>query len=192
MADGSLATLYLTTKLKEGDKVLAFYDPHVSDNVFRWAASKVVLDLYRLKVYQELNYPGTGDPSQVCYDMVKNTLLADTKKEIKGIWTSWEGYGIPAARAAVDMGRKEIVVVTINALPTPSSRCGQYPCSMLLPIKTTMPITGPSTCSKISIRFLPKTIKDGDIWFSLPYSIQGNPAASGLLLQPVGLQRVGA
>ena len=36
----------------------------------------------------------TGDPWQWAYEQTKNALLADTNKEIKGIWSAWEGFGV--------------------------------------------------------------------------------------------------
>jgi len=188
MADGSLSALYLTTKLREGDKILAFFDPRVSDNVFRWAAAKVVLDMYKFKIYQELNYPGSGDPSQVCYDMVKNALLGDTKKEIKGIWTSWEGYGIPAARAAVDMGRKEIVVVTNDATSNTLKALREIPTLYASADQDYDAANWTLHLFKnLDTIFAGKPFKDGDIWFSNPYLYtKDNLPPLGYYYNPMG------
>lgn len=126
VAAGALNSEYLATKIGRGGKVLAFYTPDQLIHRQRLNGAKAAFETYGVILARELFY-SSGDPSQVCYESVKNALLADTKKEIKGIWTPWEGYGIPAARAAMDTGRKDIVVVTVDDSPNTYSEFQKLP-----------------------------------------------------------------
>ena len=119
MPFGSLSALYLATKIPEGSKILVYHDPKLATSQMRFEAAQVVFKNYNITVKQELHYPGAGDPSQVSYEMLKNALLADTKKELAGIWCHWEGYGISAARAAHDLGRDELIVTCTDDSPQP-------------------------------------------------------------------------
>ena len=47
-----------------GDKILVFFNPAVGNNVFRFNSAKVTFDTYKIKIAQELHYPGSGDPSR--------------------------------------------------------------------------------------------------------------------------------
>lgn len=123
---GGLIAEYLSNKLKPGDKVLAYYIPDMVLHRVRYSAAKGVFDGYGIVIAQILYYT-SGDPSQQCYESIKNALLADTKKEIKAIWTPWEGFGIPTARAAMDTGRKEIMVVTLDDSPNTYSEFRNWP-----------------------------------------------------------------
>ena len=44
--------------------------------------------IYKLNIVQNLQYQFSGDPVQWTYDQVTNILVADAKKEIKGIYVS--------------------------------------------------------------------------------------------------------
>jgi ABC-type sugar transport system substrate-binding protein len=173
MAFGSLSGLYLMSKLHEGDKILAFYDPRGSDPLFRFKAAKVVFDMYKIKIAQELHFPGSGDPSQVCYEMIKNALLADsTKKEIKGIWTHWEGYGIPAARAAIDMGRKDIIVVTNDCSHNTYKALRELPTLLAAAdAQYDMANWTSQLFKNLDIIFAGKPMKEQAVWFSTPVLI---------------------
>jgi ABC-type sugar transport system substrate-binding protein len=117
MPMGSLSALSLRSKVREGGEIIAYFNPRVENETKRWKAAKLTLETYGIKVHQELNYPGSGDAAQVGYDMIKNALLADTNKVIKGIWTASEVFGVPAARVALDMKRNDITVVTSDGNP---------------------------------------------------------------------------
>ena len=90
----ALSSQYLTTQIKTGEKVLIVQDPRVATQRYRANTAKVTFESYNIKIAQDLHWNGSGDPSQSAYEMVKAALLADAKKEIKGIWTGWEGYGL--------------------------------------------------------------------------------------------------
>jgi len=126
-AAGALNAEYLSTKLGPGAKVIVYYNPNLTLHRQRLGGAKGSFDAYKVKIARELFEPGSGDPSQTCYDAVKGALLADRKKEIKGIWTPWEGYGIAAARAAVDAGRKDVIVVTMDDSPNTYNEFRTWP-----------------------------------------------------------------
>jgi ABC-type sugar transport system substrate-binding protein len=126
VAAGALNGEYLSYKVGRGGKVIAFYTPDQLIHRQRLNGAKGAFETYGVVLAQELYY-SSGDPSQVCYESCKNALLADGKKEIRGIWTPWEGYGIPAARAAMDVGRKDIVVVTVDDSPNTYSEFRNLP-----------------------------------------------------------------
>lgn len=83
----------------------------------RMAAAKEVFEYSKIKVSQEFPWTGGSDPEQFAYDMTSNALLADSEKQIKGIFTCWEGLGRAAARAAMERGRKDVKVVTVDDSP---------------------------------------------------------------------------
>lgn len=118
---------YLAAKLQTGDKVLFLDMPMIEQGQVRVTGAKGIFQAYNIKVAQELQFQASGDPFQWSYEQTKNTLLGDTKKELKGIWTSWEGFGISAARAAHDLGRDDIVVVTCDDSPNTYSEIRKLP-----------------------------------------------------------------
>ncbi|HXX36244.1 MAG TPA: substrate-binding domain-containing protein [Thermodesulfobacteriota bacterium] len=188
MAMGALSSMYLVTKLHEGDKVLVFIDPQVGNCVFRFNTAKVTFDMYRIKIAQEMHYPGKGDPSQVCYEAVRNALLADTKKEIKGVWTHWEGYGIPAARAAMDMGRKDIVVVTSDGSPNTYKELRELP---TLHATSDTIWDAPNWTSHLFKNFdkifAGQPFVDNEVWFSVPNLVtKENLPPPGYYYSPCG------
>jgi hypothetical protein len=102
--------------LKSGAKILVSADTTVTCcNERRIIAERVFADR-KIKIVQQLTFT-SGDPYQIGYDQVKNALTGDVNKEIKGIWTDWEGRGQSAARAAMDMKRPDIIVVTSDDSP---------------------------------------------------------------------------
>jgi ABC-type sugar transport system substrate-binding protein len=172
MPFGALSSLFLATKLNEGDKILVYHDPRVATSLFRFNTAKVTFDAYNIKIQQELHYPGSGDPSQVSYEMLKNALLADTKKEIKGIWTHWEGYGVSAARAAHDMGRDEIIVSTCDDSPNTYSALRNLP--TLHATTGTIGMTPYWTgrlFKNLDKIFAGKPFEEQEVWFSVPYLV---------------------
>jgi len=187
MVNGSMSATYLASKLRTGDKILVYYDPS-EHHVAQLNAAKVVFDAFKIKIVQELMYKGTGDPSQVCYEMMKNAILADTQKEIKGVLTLWEGYGIPTARAALELGRKDIVVMTIDAsqgfyqemrnLPNLlGSSDGNYD----------TPNWSRKLFENFDIIFAGKPFEDQEIWFSVPVLItKDNLPPPGYYYNPSG------
>jgi len=116
-AQGAITGDYLVNHSEPGDSFLFVYSGNVPCNIERKIGAKAVLEANKMKITQELTWTGGSDPAQYAYDMVKSTLLADTQKKIKGIWTAWEGYGIAAARAAAERGRKDILVATVDDSP---------------------------------------------------------------------------
>jgi ABC-type sugar transport system substrate-binding protein len=85
--------------------------------VKRYNFAKAVFKDSKIEIVAALT-PSTGkDPEQDAFDKVTNTLLADSKKEIKGIWAQSDYMGIPAARAALALNRKDIIVVTADDTP---------------------------------------------------------------------------
>jgi ABC-type sugar transport system substrate-binding protein len=114
---GALSAEYLANKLDPGDKVVMLYVPYLQINTLNAGAAKAIFDLYKIKVAQEIYYPMSGDPIQFSYDNARNVLTADTKKEIKGFWDTSESFGISIARAAHDLKRDDLIVVTMDDSP---------------------------------------------------------------------------
>jgi ABC-type sugar transport system substrate-binding protein len=115
-AFGAMSSEYMASKLKSGDKVLISTDTTVTCCVYRRIIAERVFADQKIKVVQQLTFTA-GDPYQVGYDQVKNALTSDVNKEIKGIWCDWEGRGQSAARAAMDMKRPDIMVVSSDDSP---------------------------------------------------------------------------
>ena len=114
MDAASAATVaeFIASKLGPNDQVITVSIPMLDLHKVRLVVAHGVFQAYNRKVAQDLSYPLTGDPWQWAYDQTKNALLADTKKEIKGVWSAWEGFGVMAARAAHDLGRDDVIVAT--------------------------------------------------------------------------------
>ena len=111
---GALTAEFMASKLQPNDKVVTLHIPLLEINQIRQASAKGVFAAYNRTVARELFYPLTGDPTQWAYDQTKNVLLGDTKKEIKGIWCAYDGFGTNAARAAHDLGRDDVIVATVD------------------------------------------------------------------------------
>jgi len=185
----ALSSLALVSQLHPGDKVIAYHDPRVSTSLFRFNVAKVVFDSYNIKLAQEMHYTGTGgDPSQACYEAIKNALLADTKKEIKGIWTHWEGYGIPAARAAQEMRRKDVVVVTCDDAPNTYKEIRELP---NLYATSGANWDAPQWTQRLFLNldkiFAGQPFQDEEIWFSMPDLVtKANVPPPGYYYNPCG------
>jgi len=108
---GAMLAEYLANKLQAGDKIVTITIPQLEKHEIQLAGFKGVAEAYKLKIVQNLQFPFSGDPFQWSYDQVANTLLGDSNKEIKGIYASTFVFGIPAARAAHDRGRDDIIMV---------------------------------------------------------------------------------
>jgi ABC-type sugar transport system substrate-binding protein len=188
MGIGALSSLYLVSKLHEGDKILVYYYPIVSTELFRFNAAKVTFDMYKIKIAQELHSSGGGDPSQACYEAMRNAILADTKKEIKGVWTSWDGLGIPSARAAMDMGRKDIVVVTCNDTPNTYKELRELPTLHATSgaIWEIQEWTG-RLFRNLDKIFAGKPFQDEEVWFPMPNLVtKDNLPPPGYYYNPCG------
>lgn len=116
-AMGGMTAEFLSGKLKRGDKILAYYYSTITASVTRFRVAKAIFDAYGIEIAQQLSPTPGKDPAQDAYDSITNALLSDTKKEIKGIWALSDSHGVPAARAAGDAGRKDVVVVTADDSP---------------------------------------------------------------------------
>jgi len=188
MGFAALSSLYLVSKLHRGDKIIIYHDPMVQTSLFRANTAKVTFDSYRIKIGQEIHFPGSGDPYQVSYEMMKNAFLADTKKEIKGVWTHWEGYGVSAARAAMDMGRKEVIVVTCDD--------AQNTYKALREIPTLWATSGanwdaPEWTNRLFRNFdkifAGQPFEDQEVWFSIPNLVtKNNLPPPGYYFSPCG------
>lgn len=126
-AGAAISAEYLALKLKPGDKILTYNIKAIENMMRRGASAKAIFDWYKIIVAQDLYYPLTGDPMQHSYETVKNALLGDTKKEIKGLFTPWDGFAISAARAALDLGRKDFIVTADDDSPNSYSQMGKLP-----------------------------------------------------------------
>jgi len=116
-AMGGLTAEFLAGNIKRGSKILAYYNSGIPVAVKRYNFAKAVFKMNELEIVASLT-PSTGkDPEQDAFDKVTNTLLADSKKEIKGIWAQSDYMGIPAARAALALDREDIIVVTADDTP---------------------------------------------------------------------------
>ena len=116
-SQGALVADYLVNHTKADDGFVLIYSGTVPCNVERSIGAKAVLDANNRKIVQELTWTGGSDLLQWGYDMVNSTLLGDTEKKIKAIWTSYEGYSIAAARAVGDRGRTDIIVGGVDDSP---------------------------------------------------------------------------
>jgi ABC-type sugar transport system substrate-binding protein len=110
-AHGAMLAEYLGNRLQAGDKVITVTIPMIEKHAIQLGGFKGVADVYKLNIVQNLQFQFSGDPVQWAYDQVSNIMLADQKKEIKGIYISTEVLAIPAARAVHDRGRDDIIVV---------------------------------------------------------------------------------
>jgi len=113
---GSQIAQYLVGKMKKGGKVILHSNNDIENNLQKYLGAKNVLEYFNID-YKEVPLRGGRDPSEATYEDMKNILLADTKKEIKGVLSYWEGAGVPAAKACKDAGRMDIVNVTIDDSP---------------------------------------------------------------------------
>ena len=118
---------FIGRKLGPNDKVVTMHISAQEFHTIRQLTAKGVLQAYNRKVANELFYPLAGDPFQWAYDQAKNVLLADSKKEIKGIWTAWEGFGVNAARAAHELGRDDVIVATLDDSPNTYAEIANLP-----------------------------------------------------------------
>ena len=118
---------YIASRLRPVDKVITIHIPLLHTHVVRQTSAKGVFQAYNLKIAQELFYPLTGDPMQWAYDQTKSALLGDTKKEIKGVFTAWEGFGVMAARAAHEIGRDDVIVGTVDDSPNTYTEIAKLP-----------------------------------------------------------------
>lgn len=126
-ATGAIVAEFIAGKLAFNDKVITLHIPLLDIHKVRQTAAKGAFQAYDRKVAQELFYPLTGDPMQWAYDQTKNALLGDTKKEIKGVWAAWEGFGVNAARAAHDIGRDDVIVATVDDSPNTIAQIAKLP-----------------------------------------------------------------
>lgn len=115
-SEGAEPANYLGNRLKPNDKVIMFYGPQVGPQVLRFEGAMTVLRYYKLIPIIQAGFI-KGDPTVEAYEGIKNALVADVKKEIKGVWAGWEGFGVGAARAAHEVGRDDVIVVTIDDSP---------------------------------------------------------------------------
>lgn len=188
MPMGALSALYLASNIGEGKKVISYHSPTVGAAQMRFVAAKGVFDQFDIENVNEMHYPGSGDPQQTCYEAVRNALTADVKKEIKGVWTHYDGYGISAARAAMDMGREDVMVVTcvdsvpfyraLAELPTLHASAGN---SALM-----WDWTGRMFRNLDKI-FKGEPFRDQEVWFSVPYLVtKGNQPPPGFYYSECG------
>jgi len=130
MADGMLANWvawdsamagltaeYLSGNLNPGSKILAYYNSAIPVAVKRFHIAQTVFKENKFEIVQALTPDTNKDPEVDAFEKVTNVLLADTNKEIKGIWAQSDYMGIPAARAALALNRKDIIVATADDTP---------------------------------------------------------------------------
>ncbi len=112
-----LTAEYLAGSVKSGSKLLAIYNSQIPVAAKRLRLAQLVFKESKLEVAQVLAPDPKMDMEVSSFDRVTNALLADTNKEIKGIWAQSDGQGIPAARAALALNRGDVVVVTADDTP---------------------------------------------------------------------------
>jgi ABC-type sugar transport system substrate-binding protein len=188
MGTAALSSMYLVSKLRAGDKILVYLFPSDATSMARLNTAKVAFQHYRMKIHQEIHFNGTGDSVQHCYESVKNAILADKNKEIKGIWTPWEGWGVMAAKAAQDMKRPDIVSVTIDDSPSTYSDIRNLP--------NLAGTSGTNWDNKewtgrlfrnFDKIFAGQPFQDGEIWFSMPNLVtKDNLPPPGYYYNPCG------
>ena len=125
-SEGAEPANFIATKCKPGDSVIMFYGPQIGPNVLRFKGAMSVFKYYKMKTIIQA-FQGKSDPSIEAYNQVKNALLADTQKKIKAVWAAWEGFGVPAARAAHEIGRDDVIVATIDDSPRTLAAMRKYP-----------------------------------------------------------------
>ena len=116
-AMGGLTAEYLAGNLNPGSKIIAYYNSAIPVAVKRFNFAKLVFEVSKLEIVQELTPDTNKDPEVDAFEKVTNVLLADTDKQIKGIWAQSDYMGIPAARAALALNRKDVIVVTADDTP---------------------------------------------------------------------------
>jgi ABC-type sugar transport system substrate-binding protein len=107
---------YLVSKMEKGGKVVVHSNNENDSNHQKFIGFTTVLDYFKIE-YRNLPTRIGSDPAMAAYEDMKNLLLADTKKEIKGVLSHWEGSGVAAAKACVDAGRTDIINLTIDDSP---------------------------------------------------------------------------
>ena len=106
---GAMLAEYLGNRLQAGDKIVTITIPMLEKHAIQLGGFKGVADVYKLNIVQNLQFQFSGDPVQWAYEQISNILVADAKKEIKGIYVSTDSLGISAARAVHDRGRDDII-----------------------------------------------------------------------------------
>ncbi len=119
---GALSAQYLASKLKgakgQKGKVVMFNDKRLELAKLKFASAQAIFSHFGIPVITEIDVGSSeGNPSVWSKEQMKNLILADKNKEIKGVWAYWEGAGLPAAEACADLGRADIVVVTCEDSP---------------------------------------------------------------------------
>jgi ABC-type sugar transport system substrate-binding protein len=110
-AHGAMLAEYLGNKLQAGDKIVTMTIPMLEKHAIQLGGFKGVADVYKLNIVQNLQFQFSGDPVQWAYEQTSNILIADAKKEIKGIYVSTDSLGISSVRAVHDRGRDDVVFV---------------------------------------------------------------------------------
>ncbi|MBT4266918.1 MAG: substrate-binding domain-containing protein [Deltaproteobacteria bacterium] len=116
-AMGGLTAEFLAGNIKRGSKVVAYYNSGIPAAVTRYNYAKVVFKKSKLDIVAELTPSPNKDAEVDAFEKVTNVLLADGNKQIKGIWAQSDYMGIPAARAALALNRRDVVVVTADDTP---------------------------------------------------------------------------
>jgi len=122
---GAIPAEYLATKLNKGDEILAYWFPGMQISFISYSAAKGIFKGFDIKIKQEVGFTGSGDARVYAYNAIKNALLADRDKEIKGIWAYDAGPEI--ARAVMESNREDIIVVTRHDTPEILRAMRKYP-----------------------------------------------------------------
>ena len=130
-SDGAAAAKYIASRMPQGGKVIIIYIATTSNNIQKYAGAKAQFEALKIPVAHEHSIL-TGEPEPETYETVKNVLLGDTKHEIKGIWTAFDGLGLAAARACKELGRDDVINATLDDAPRAlkALRDGQMDCLM--------------------------------------------------------------
>jgi ABC-type sugar transport system substrate-binding protein len=116
---GGLTAQYLSAKVKGTQpKIVAFIDTRLEISKIKYAVAKSIFNYFKFPILAEIDLASAqGNPSVWAQEQMQNLILGDKNKEIKGVWSFWEGAGLPVAEACAKAGRNEIVVVTCEDSP---------------------------------------------------------------------------
>jgi ABC-type sugar transport system substrate-binding protein len=126
---GGLAAQYLVSKVRgTKPKIVTLMDSRLDISTIKYAVAKAIFNSYNVQILAELDLASAqGNPSVWVQEQVRNLILNDPNKEIKGAWSFWEGAGLPAAEAFSNAGRNDAVVVTCEDSPRTYELIGKLP-----------------------------------------------------------------
>jgi ABC-type sugar transport system substrate-binding protein len=170
----------------EPGKVVIFTYKESENNLQKYLGQKMAMDYFKIEVHEVAQRGSGGDPTEQAYEDMKNLLLADSKKEIKGVLDYWEGKAYGSARACHEMGRDDVMVVTIDDSPRTYELMRQLPA-----LRATFGVNGhrnmvaEKMCSMFEEIFAGKPFHDQNYFPLVPYLVEKeNLPPQGFIYRP--------